>query len=303
MFIVVLVVVAGSLFYAVGSNGTLSFTGSSYSPMPMMEPAYDMAYDYEIEEAAVMRSFADEGAVETYNKQSYADGDDAVERMVIKTGSLSLVVDDVSQSVEEIVNYAEGKGGFLVTRNINKYGLELSGFVTVRVPSEYLEEAMTFIKEMGDLESENIDGRDVTEEYTDLDSQLKNLKATEAQFLEIMKKAVEIEDVLAVQRELSYIRGEIEVLEGRMKYIRESVDLSSITVYLSTDPSNLPVVDEDDKWKPLGVLKSAVRALLDTGMAVVNGLIWFGVFIPVIAVALLLVWLLWRFVIKKIWNT
>jgi len=105
-----------------------------------------------------------------------------------------------------------------------------------------------------------------------------------------MKKASKIEDVLAVQRELSSVRSEIESMEGRMKYLKESTDLSSLTVYLSTNPSTLPVVDEENKWKPLAVFKEALRSLLDTGKGVVNGLIWFGIYIPVILVIVLIAW-------------
>jgi len=107
------------------------------------------------------------------------DSATTVDRMIIKTGSLSLVVDDVRKSVDEIVKYAEGKKGFLVNSDINKYNLDLQGSITVRVPSAELESTIAFIKGMGDVQSEHIDGRDITEEYVDLEAKLGNLKATE----------------------------------------------------------------------------------------------------------------------------
>ena len=242
---------------------------------------------------------SDEGYGSANSKSMAVEEAQSTERMIIKTGSLSMVVDDVNKAIEEVIDYAEEKGGFLVSSNVNKYGLELQGSVTVRVPAEILDATVDTIKEMGDLESEYISGRDVTEEYTDLDSRLKNLKATEGQFLEIMKKAKEIEDVLAVQKELGNVRGDIEVITGRIKYLKDSVSLSSLSVHLSTDPSMLPVVDKEDKWKPLAVFKSALRSLLGTGQGLLNGVIWLGVYIPVIAVIGLVVWVGRRYFRKK----
>lgn len=299
MFIVLILIVVGSLMYTFSGGDYIPLTknyeqsGSSRATdvmemAPAAAPAMDGGFGYD-------ESYG--GDYDDY--EEYEDVDNIDERMIIKSGSLSIVVDDVRASVEEITSYAEEKGGFLVSSNISKYDIELSGYITVRVPSEFFDEIIAYVKEMGELESEYIEGIDITEEYVDLEAKLGNLQATEAQFLEIMKKAVEIEDVLAVQKELSYVRENIESIEGRMKYLSESVDLSSLTVYLSTDPSTLPVIDEEDKWRPFAVFKEALRSLLDTGKGVVNTLIWFGVYLPVAIVLLLIIWLVARHIKKK----
>lgn len=286
-FIVVFLVLAGGLFYVFGDEDYVGFPKYDIESVSVGSPevSYMQAMD------------GDFGMNESY--ESRGDTEEAIERMIIKTGSLSVVVDDVRKSVEEIVNYVEDKGGFLVTSNIDKSGIDLNGYLTVRVPSDLLEDTMAYIKEMGDVESEHVDGRDITEEYVDLESKLGNLQATEAQFLKIMQSAVKVEDVLAVQKELGYVRGNIETIKGRMKYLDESVDLSSITVYLSTDPSNLPIVDSEDKWRPFAVFKDASRSLLGTGKSVLNGLIWFGVYLPIFIVVLLVGWGIKRHLHRK----
>ena len=222
----------------------------------------------------------------------------AQDRMIIKTGSLSMVVGNVVDTAKAITTYAEKNGGFIVNTSVDKSNLELFGSVTIRVPSKTFNETITYVKTIGEVQSENISGQDITEEYTDLDGQLKNLKATEEQFTAIMKDAYKIEDVLAVQRELMNVRSQIESITGRMKYIKESVDMSSLTVYLSTDPTKPPIVDEGDQWKPLAILKNAFRSLLSTGETIVNGLIWLVVFIPAIAVLGVVVWVARRLVRK-----
>jgi hypothetical protein len=85
---------------------------------------------------------------------------------------------------------------------------------------------------------ETINSRDVTEEYTDISSQLRNLEATEAQYLLILTAAEDVEDVLAVQARLRTVRGEIELLRGRMNLLNDQIDFSTVTVVLHA-PSDL----------------------------------------------------------------
>ena len=88
------------------------------------------------------------------------------------------------------------------------------------------------------------------------------------------------------------IESEIERIEGRMKYLRQSADLSTITVNLSTDPSVLPTLDETDKWRPVGILKDAARTMLDALKGIVNIVIWLIVFLPVWFIIFLIVWVI-----------
>lgn len=216
------------------------------------------------------------------------------ERFIIKTGRLSMVVGDVKQSAGSISEYAISNGGFVVSSNVTKTGLSLYGEVVIRVPVTVFDKAQEDIKAMGEVTSQYVTGQDVTEEYVDMDAQMRNLKATEQQFLEIMQRATRIEDVLAVQRELTWVRAEIERIEGRMKYLRQSAELSTLTVYLSTDPNALPVLDAQDTWKPIAEAKQALRSLVDFGKVVVNVLIWLVVYIPLWIVIGLVIWLVVR---------
>lgn len=219
-----------------------------------------------------------------------------VDHLIIKTGQLSLVVKDVRTSLKSIADYAEKAGGFVVSSNVRKEGLSPFGEIVVRIPATEFDKGFGDVKNMGEVESETVNGQDVTEEYVDLEAQLKNLRATETQFLQIMQRAVQIEDVLAVQRELSNVRGQIEGIQGRMKYLKESSSLSTLTVYLSTDPSVLPSVDDTEKWKPWAEVKSAARSLVVLAKGLVNVIIWLAVYIPLWIVIGLVVWGVVRFI-------
>lgn len=215
------------------------------------------------------------------------------ERLVVRTATLSVVSDDVQRSVAAVTDYATAVGGFVVSSDV--WGLEdvPSATVTLRVPVGQFDAAREEIRRSGRrVVSENSEGQDVTEEFVDVEARVRNLRASEAQFLEIMKRATTVEDILRVQQQLERVRGQIELSEGRLQYLERSAKLSTITVFYSSDEAQLPVVGPVDAWRPLVVFRSAARALLRTLQSLGNVLIWVAVFSPVWVVALgILFWI------------
>lgn len=231
-----------------------------------------------------------------------------VERIVIKNANLSIVVADPSQSIDTIANMAEGMGGFVVNSNLYKVttssGLEVpTANITVRVPAEKLETALDQIKALVenprvDILSEDVSGQDVTGEVTDLESRLRNLQAAEKQLLEIMEEAKRSEDVLATFRELTSVREQIEVIQGQIKYYRESASLSAIYVNLQAKEAVEPITI--GRWQPGVEAQKAIQALLDGGKFLVNALIWLLLFaVPILAIIFLPIYLIIRFFRKR----
>lgn len=204
-----------------------------------------------------------------------------VERLIIKTGTISLEVDDVKSSIQSLSTLATSLGGFVVYSTVNVEDISPNGSITLRIPSEVFDQGVGNAKGLGRVINETVQGNDVTEEYVDLSSQLTNLTAAETQFLSIMKQAVKIEDILAVQRELTNVRSQIEQIEGRLAFLKESASLSSLTIYLSTKSESLPILEEQMTWQPVAVVKDALRQVLLLAASVANAIIWFVVFIPV----------------------
>ncbi len=226
--------------------------------------------------------------------------DESVERLVIQTAQVSILVKDVRAAAKAVADFAIAAGGFVVESNLYKNDIAPRGTVVVRVPAAKFTSGLLEMKALGEVQSENTNGTDVTEEYVDLNARLRNLQATEKQFLAILTKAEKITDILAVQQELSRVRGEIESFQGRIKYLKQSADLSSITVNLTTDPTFQPVVEpERPVWKPLATLKDAARSLVEAGKIIGTLLIWVVVFIPVWLVVALVLWLVYRFLFKR----
>ena len=201
------------------------------------------------------------------------------DRVVIRTANLSMVVPEPSASVKEIADLANEMGGFVVSSNLFQTFFSEANVsadrasITIRVPSERLDEALAAIKTGAtEVQSENVSGQDVTQEFTDLQSRLRNLEAAEEQLLEIMSAADETEDVLQVFENLRRVSEEIEVIKGRIQYISESARLSAISVELIPDVAAQPL--DIGGWRPEGTVKDAFTALIRTLRFLGEAAIW-----------------------------
>jgi len=229
------------------------------------------------------------------------------ERMVIQNADLSIVVTDPKVKMDAISAMATRMGGFVVSSNLyqnytssGKTVPEAS--ITIRVPAEKLGEALDEIKEgVGDVQYENRSGQDVTQSYTDLRSRLKNLEAAEEQLQEILDKTTDTDAVIDVFNQLVYYREQIELVKGQMQYYEQSAALSAISVRIVAEETIAPI--EIGGWKPQGVARDAVQALVNFLQGFVEFLIYLIILIvPVLIVVLLPLWLIWlgiRRVLRK----
>jgi hypothetical protein len=156
-----------------------------------------------------------------------------IETKIIKTASITLEVKDIPGSEEILKTIASQKGGYLSSTNVQTgYNNRISGSVILRVPSEEFDTAISEIKAIGTVKSSSTQGQDVTEEYVDLQAQKISYQNQLAQYNEIMRKAVKVDDVITVQQQIDHVQTELNRLEGRLKYLGSRIDLSTITVNL-----------------------------------------------------------------------
>jgi len=288
-----------SSFVRFGDMGTGSMNAAA--PMGGGEMAEDVSYSVTKATMPGAASIGRDMIISPYPPTTDGAGiSDVDSRLIIKTGSFSIVASNVSDAANQITQFAEEKKGIIVSNQVYDMDTAPHATVVIRVPVQSFNEIVSQIKSVGEVRSESINGQDVTEEFVDLEAQLKNLRATETQFLEIMKRATQIQDILAVQRELMNVRSSIESMEGRMKYLSESADYSTITVYLSSDSSSLPIVDGSDEWKFVGEIKEALRSLLEFGKEFVSIVIRVVIFAPVWGVVALIGWLIARRLKKRV---
>ena len=225
------------------------------------------------------------GADLTPYSKGESEGGMDTERRVVMTGYLRLEVKDSIQTMEEIAALAKDFGGYVVSSNQNQAVKGIAGSISIRIPVERFEEALDSMRKLAvDVISERTEGKDVTEEYSDLQAQLRNLEATEAQYLALLQKAQTVEDILKVQVELSNVRGRIEQIKGRIQYLERTSDMALIEVSLQETQA----IGEDG-WNALKTLKTAVDGLVTFGKVLANVLIWILIFCPVWGIILFLV--------------
>jgi hypothetical protein len=189
------------------------------------------------------------------------------ERMVVFTARLELEVEDVEATVDAVRLLAESHGGFVSTVNTRND----RGSITIRVPQRRFHDAVEEIEGLGEVQSRNLQGEDVTEEYVDLQAELTNMERQEERLLDIMEMGTTVESVLKVERELERVRGRIESLQGRINYLDSRVELATITVNLNLEPEEEP--EPHLAWFPEVDWGEPVRAGLSVLFTVTQGMI------------------------------
>ncbi|HEX8501663.1 MAG TPA: DUF4349 domain-containing protein [Pyrinomonadaceae bacterium] len=194
---------------------------------------------------------------QTEDGQPRADAPAApVERKIIRNATLTLEADDPSKAVQHVASVAQARGGYVVTSESRQQGgsRDSKGYevftVELRVPAAQFDAALAEIRAAaGGVTAQKITGKDVTEEYIDLEARLKTQRALEAQLLEIMKRADAVADAVAVQRELTNVRTEVERVEGRRRFLENQSSLSTISVTIQPPA---PLVSTTGFFRSLG---------------------------------------------------
>ncbi len=205
-----------------------------------------------------------------------------IEQRIIKTGEITLEVGNVGESLGRVRALAVELGGYVGGSQAGT--LEDSATLTLRVPAAGFETALARLHEMdAEVVAESTREQDVTGQVVDLAARIDNLQASEASYRELVSRAEEVEDILAVQSRLDQVRGEIEQLTAQLEALEGQAALSTLTVTLV--PVATPVEATTEGWDPRSQLDQALAALVGIGQGLLNGLIWFGVlWLPVLLV-------------------
>lgn len=178
----------------------------------------------------------------TARSTDLGDDEQGPTRKVIKTVEMH-VEDSEPDSVQKlIVDIAESNGGFVLTTDQSisdaSSGVRDSVAITIRVPAEKFAGVVDAIRNSCDrFLVESMKGEDVTEEFVDVQARLRAKKALEDQFLQIMKQSESVDEALTVQSRLADVRTEIEKIEGRIRYLQNQSEMSTIKVLIQTPRS------------------------------------------------------------------
>ena len=211
-----------------------------------------------------------------------------------KQGSVSISVTNIDSAIEDLDTINTQYSGKITNIYDSGRGNDRIVNITIQVPVESFEKYYNALREMnGEVTYANIGSTDLTKEYIDITSQLKNLRNVEAQLTNILQRATTIQDILSVQKELNTVRGEIELYEAQERHFNNQTDYSHITVTFSIDKKGLEI--SDTPWSPVGELRAALSTLVVFLKGVINVGIWIVVFSPVVIIPVVIV----RYVSKK----
>lgn len=174
----------------------------------------------------------------TYPSDEYFGGDGSItstviDRMIVNNGNMTLIVHDIPDTLDEINRIAQSYRGYVVSSNNWKSGERIYGYISIRVPAQHFSDAMDTIAQLAvEVSARSTSAQDVTEDYIDLTARLSNFETTRGQLLAIMAEAKEIEDILAIQMQLTSIGEQIEQIKGQMQYLEQTSSTSLITANL-----------------------------------------------------------------------
>ena len=205
---------------------------------------------------------------------------DLTSRLIIRTGQASIEVDSLGPSMTELRRIVQRVGGFVADASVQSGRNQVpSATLQVKVPSARFDELTEGLKPLGRLQFVNIGAQDVSEEFVDLTARVENGRRLEDRLVELLRtRTGKLQDVLTVERELARVREEIERMEGRLRFLKTSAQLSTLSVNLYQPP---PLVASHPGRSVIGeAFKTAWRNFVGLTASVIASLGFVG---PILA--------------------
>jgi hypothetical protein len=197
---------------------------------------------------------------------------DPASRLIVRTGQASIEVDSLNPSMAELRRIVQRVGGFVADASMQSGRNQIrSATLQVKVPSDRFDDLTAGLEPLGRLQFVNVGAQDVSEEFVDLTARVENGRRLEDRLIELLRtRTGKLQDVLTVERELARIREEIERMEGRLRFLKASAQLSTLSINLFEPPPLVAshpghsVIEEAFKtaWRNfVGVLAGAIASL------------------------------------------
>jgi hypothetical protein len=208
-------------------------------------------------------------------------------RKVIRTGKIELVVATYEDARGKVDALVKDSGGYVDSTRVERHESAVSdATIVIRIPSASFDGVLPKLREIGEIVSETTNGADITDQFVDTEARLASDQQLETRLLELATaRNGNLDQILAVERELARVRGEIESYQGHLKQWNDQVAMSTLTIDVSTRRSELPRSAPPTLGSQTSsAFHSSVQALRDLGeWFVINGvafLPWLLVLIP-----------------------
>ena len=171
----------------------------------------------------------EEPALQTNEQKT--DKVEMVDRKIIKQGEIKFKTANVNKTKSLILQTVQELNGYISKENAYDYSDRLEHRLIIRVPADKFDTLLKNISESVEkLESKNVDLLDVTEEYIDIAVRIKTKKELQSRYVELLKQASKVDEILNIEKEIGNLQTEIETVEGRMKYLNDKISFSTLTV-------------------------------------------------------------------------
>lgn len=243
-----------------------------YGAAMVEEAAEEMAYDIEAPAAYAEKAMGAESG-----EAKVSDG-----RKLIKTVYLNLETKNLDEAYKAINSKVEALGGYVENSNISNMGYDggyRGAYLTVRIPTDKLDEFVSTVEGSGNVTNKNVNVSDVTLQYTDTESRIKSLKAEEDRLLELMKQADDVESLVTIEDKLAEVRYRLDSFESQKRTLDNQIDYTSVTIDISEVKTYTPPVKKT-VWERIKV--GFVDTLHRTGEFFENLFVGVIVFSPVI---------------------
>lgn len=221
------------------------------------------------------------------------------DRMLIRNASAIVEVADARKALADLTAAARELGGYVgnLQEHVDPLGAR-SVTVEVRVPVARFEEALQRAENLGKALRKDITADDVTEEFSDADARMRNLKRAEQRLLEHLGRSGRLRDTLDIERELTRVREQIERIEGRLRYLSHRIAFSTLSVTLQEAPRQRTLAPPET-FSTAGVVGEATRSLVGFALALWSGVVWIGIWAAVWLPLALLVWFAARRFVRR----
>jgi len=155
----------------------------------------------------------------------------SVERKIIKTGDFTFETKDINRTKVAVEKISKELNGYIANESQNNFDDRIQYHQTVRVPAEKFDTLLVQLELLATrVDTKNINTQDVTEEFIDVEARLKTKKELELRYLDLLKQAKNVSDIVSIEGQLATVRSEIESMEGRLTYLKNQVAFSTLHV-------------------------------------------------------------------------
>jgi hypothetical protein len=248
------------------------------------QPAGEPPGSYDLDDNVLTANLEQDDLPSSRAARDVASG--AVERKIVYHATLSLVVGDLEKTKQKIDSLVQTSGGYLGQFQEQRiYGDRRSGHWVVRVPSAKFHGFVEDVVELGVSESQQIEAEEITDQYYDLEQRLKNARRVEQEMLEMMEKhSGKMADVLEATKNLGQVRGEIEVLDGRLRRMAHDVAMSTVTIDAREDENYIPPQAPTFAASISSTFGKSLEAMQKCGMGLVLFMVALGPWLVVLLV-------------------